>query len=1189
LQAQESGPSEVNDFIGETLGLDIQTAGYYELLAWCNRLGLSEKGSRDDLEQRLFNYYEIQAAVRGEQAASSTATTITITSAENTEYFTIEQIDEDYVKLEGDVVLEMNDPEKDTIHKIRADKILFNESQDLITAVGNITYTLIERGKEETFRGESLSFNVESLEGFFFSGVSEKQRIVEGETLTFRYSGDEFYRSAEEIVTLNEGIITSSKPEDPYYHIKAKKIWVLAPGEWGLRDAVLYVGRVPMLYIPFFFYVDNDLFFHPSFGYRNIEGNFFQTTTYIFGRKQDREGSLSFLQSESEEAEEYKYEIRDFFIRPVRPMTPKEKQEYLFIERTSSFIKIMLDMYTRLGVFTGLEADISEIGVVDNYSLYLAVARSRNIYFDSTGGEYLPYWYDDEEIVESDWHTSNFLGNDMPVRFGFESHLDLRSEILTFNTDLDLYSDPYFLRDFDRRSEDIDWGTILGIDDEAAEENTEQDTTGTGGGGSGVGETNQQTNDLFTIKETLQWNIGGSFTPVMTPLQPIIRNARIRNFDVNMYWKSKDTDIDGITGLDSDLPGYVPVQSRTPFSFPSQKFYYPDSYLLPEVGAELSGTIFDVVYDKKVTPDGERQTAEDEDEKTAASPPWDKNQDVPQREKSTGEEEEPEYRLGEIRNDLPLRDRSVRKPFQHSLLYKILPEVNVSSRMNSSLWNTPYDIDFSEEYSIFKTNGSSSLQYSAKLFDDYFIFSNEFIFSGTYQEHFNRAENVLSETWAEYQQQDYNSTLYTLTNNLTLSSFPLSSVDYFNQSSITYKLNMKLLEKKFDYIDDNDQPVYEDSTFEWDEEYVSQHSLGARVVFIPFTQQQILDVNTILPPLDQEINGTLTLNTGPFTTIAQGKLKKEPRDPDNEDSPEEWNLKPLSLTERFQINPESTSILLEQLFTYDFDLAKWVKSRSTANFSFFNNNIEIKESFIFGDPAIQTPDNTTEEVLPLFEDPYSNTSSLRLWFFYSNFTMKKTYPSTFEPGIGWQQEDNKKFIPETLTFGIDTNPQNNPVWKNRISFLLDIDTSVTMNLIKFSDSLFTFRVGLELSIYRFLDLNFSFEAENNNIYRYFDAYTAITGEETRDPFVDLGKSFNLFNMSDREESFFNAQRITLNLVHHMHDWDLTVEFSAEPVLQTGDDGVQQYEWNRTFSIFVQWNPIPELRSRVRYDNDVLDF
>jgi hypothetical protein len=841
-------------------------------------------------------------------------------------------------------------------------------------------------------------------------------------------------------------------------------------------------------------------------------------------------------------------------------------------------------MYTRLGVFTGLKANISEIGVVNNYSLYLGVARSRNIFYDSTSGEYLPYWYNDDEVVESTWHTSNFLGNDMPVRFGIESQLDLRSELLTLNTDFDLYSDPYFLRDFDRRSEDIDWGTVLGIDDTSAEEGAQEDTTTEGGPGTEVGDTDLQSDYLFTSKDTLQWNLGGSFSPRITPLQPVISNARITNYYFNMYWKSKDADTEGITGLDPALPGYVPTQSRTPFSFPSQKFYYPDSYLLPEIKAELSGTIFDVVYEKKAVSGSERQPGADQESESRTAPPWDEMHDEAQ-----DNERESEYRLQEIQNDLPLRDRAVRKPFQHTLLYKILPEVNVSSRMNSSMWETPYDIDFSEEYSIFKTNGSSSLQYSAKLFDDYFILSDALIFSGTYQEHFNRAENVLSETWAEYLQQDYNSTLYTLMNNLTVTSFPLSAVNYFDRSSLTYRLTMKLLEKKFEFLDENDQPVYEDSTFTWEEDYITQHSLGAKLIFVPFTKQQILDIHAILPPLDEEINGTVTLNTGPFTTIAQGKLKKEPIDPDDENSPEEWNLKPLSLTERFSVNPQTTSILLEQLFTYDFDLAKWIKSRSTANFSFLSNNIVIKESFIFGDPALQTPENETEEVLPLFEDPYSNTSSLRLWFFYADFTMKKTYPFTFEPGIGWQQEDTKKFIPETVTIGIDTNPQNTPVWKNRISFLLDIDSSVTMNLIKFSDSLFTFTVGLELSIYRFLDLNFSFEAENNNIYRYFDGYTAITGEQTLDPFVDLGKSFNMFNMTDREESFFNAKRIRLSLVHHMHDWDLTVEFSAEPVLKTGDQGYKQYEWNRTFSVFVQWNPIPELRSRVRYDNDVVTF
>jgi hypothetical protein len=37
------------------------------------------------------------------------------------------------------------------------------------------------------------------------------------------------------------------------------------------------------------------------------------------------------------------------------------------------------------------------------------------------------------------------------------------------------------------------------------------------------------------------------------------------------------------------------------------------------------------------------------------------------------------------------------------------------------------------------------------------------------------------------------------------------------------------------------------------------------------------------------------------------------------------------------------------------------------------------------------------------------------------------------------------------------------------------------------------------------------------------------------------------------------------------------------------DETNNYEWRSEFSVFVQWNPIPEVRKQVDYDKEGLRF
>ena len=109
--------------------MDIRTSSLMELAAWCRELGLSEGGTREELAARLRSHYglpSVQGTDLGEERI------ITIESANTTEYFTIEVVDEEYARLRGDVIISLR--EDNAVHRIKAWEILYNRTRNVLTA-----------------------------------------------------------------------------------------------------------------------------------------------------------------------------------------------------------------------------------------------------------------------------------------------------------------------------------------------------------------------------------------------------------------------------------------------------------------------------------------------------------------------------------------------------------------------------------------------------------------------------------------------------------------------------------------------------------------------------------------------------------------------------------------------------------------------------------------------------------------------------------------------------------------------------------------------------------------------------------------------------------------------------------------------------------------------------------------------
>jgi len=89
--------------------------------------------------------------------------------------------------------------------------------------------------------------------------------------------------------------------------------------------------------------------------------------------------------------------------------------------------------------------------------------------------------------------------------------------------------------------------------------------------------------------------------------------------------------------------------------------------------------------------------------------------------------------------------------------------------------------------------------------------------------------------------------------------------------------------------------------------------------------------------------------------------------------------------------------------------------------------------------------------------------------------MSYDYPYNLIPGTGWTALPNKKFIPRSLdmNFSNSSKPFDIYAWRNRIKLQFSFNSSLNFNLVRITDSSFSFSPKLVFKIHEFLDISFS--------------------------------------------------------------------------------------------------------------------
>ena len=834
--------------------------------------------------------------------------TVTIERARSTSYYTDEATEDEIIVFSGDVVISV--AQGKSTSRIQADQVNFNRSQGLLYASGSVT---LERntgsGNPETLHAESLLFNINTEEGIFNSGTviqSDSGALKLDTQSQMVVSAELFARDDSGVIAFKSGSLTFCEDPDPHWKINASRIWLLPGNEFAFANALLYVGKVPIMYFPFFYYPKDELVFNPVFGFDQRKGYFIQTTTYFIGRKKpsetkDDDSFFSFLNNSTL----YKQRREGLVLRNLEE-TDTEKYPHT--------LKLLADYYTNLGGLVGIDGVFTpENSSISKLDFSLNLGFSRNLYPVGNGiGIYVPY----DELGKTYYNSSYFAGLALPFRYRGHFSMNL-TKPFSLSIDLPLYSDPFFNQDFlATRGETMDWFNFLMS--------------------SGMGESAATGNSTGEIGSFL-WKVTASISPTIPAvLKPYISSVSFSpGFNLNFY---SLTDTSDMTATEAAVS-------------PNRKSFYPGLIKPFFFTASISGTLFEYPTPEKATtssglikqvPKNELNvpdiflSQEEKEELLAKAIEEESSTDV--GEANTDEaKEDLEGKISSEEIQVPLTEpvptesallelslplisvltpsiKSVDNGFQYKLTYSA--STNFSSEIGYSVPQKTADFHWSDINSTFvyltvPAQLSSNLKYGNSLLG----ITNTLNFNPVFQRHPVYTDESKVQT---IKRNDYSAQKMDLSNNnaVTLSPFVYNSI--FSGTSISWNTNIRIIRTQF--IGTADEPQWEYQLPEWDENSIATHNLTTtfKSQLGKFSQQ--LSYTAMLPPLRESHSGTITLGFPLITTsLSTGIQRRSLLDKEWTYQPIQQNLN-LSLFESKLVLSESYQYNLEDSYPESFSM-----------------------------------------------------------------------------------------------------------------------------------------------------------------------------------------------------------------------------------------------------------------------------
>jgi hypothetical protein len=442
------------------------------------------------------------------------------------------------------------------------------------------------------------------------------------------------------------------------------------------------------------------------------------------------------------------------------------------------------------------------------------------------------------------------------------------------------------------------------------------------------------------------------------------------------------------------------------------------------------------------------------------------------------------------------------------------------------------------------------------------LYSNTFTLTGngTWRDiYFNEDIDEYDKNKADaLQLQQYNQTFFSSSYSYSGTIRPFFRNPIFAQTNVQYSFRGTLVRSKF--TGDIDNPKWEFDWGEWEKEVPGQpgltgHQLSSNIAANIMDKQQTLTFSTDLPPFDPAISSSATFRIWITDTNARIRMKK-PEDTD------QWEFEPLYITENFKFSNNGT-LQLYMITNVDQN------PKNEANY-----------------PGITTFTSTLS--MYNFRLAFSGIR-MRRWEFFP------TSPTDPSSGGTWKQipeaEEKPEWHPRDVSLNFNRTFSNLEIINNLLKASLSVNTTLFFNLQQHTNSYFNLILGLNLNITNFLELTLSTRSENSVIFRYFKdvpgmeyvtrMYPEGNGRQNN-LFVDLFDSFNFFDDSKRQRTGFKMKNFRLSATHRMGDWNAILGLTMSPYENRNVTPVR-WELNTDLTFLVQWVPISEIKTDLRYE------
>ncbi|MDX9938905.1 MAG: hypothetical protein RBT44_03020 [Sphaerochaetaceae bacterium] len=466
---------------------DITTATAGELRMRAQFSGIDDTGSEEQLRDRLLAYHKIiptemkswkEREPQGEEVRITRASRIYVQGSGSR-----------FILLEGDVemVLVPSDPTYGELN-IAARTVVVDLERKTVSALGSVRYRNVLEKSEDILEGEILTVWWESGRLLLSDGGTSMMRSnSEEQEVRFFTSGSTVSISGDpRTISYEDGFITTNR-EQAYFSIAASSVHMVEGGDLFVTNAKIQLGRVPMLWLPFFYYPGRTFVFNPSFGIDSERGWFFSTTTELYGSypkmEKGESNSLTTLLSDNSDAGERQ---RDGWVYGSGVASSNLES---WARKNESYLVLLADAYRNRGIFLGLDTQNKLL------SKQLTLTGFGGVAFPGSQGPSLSTVYGIE-----------------PVRYGFDGSVQVNAKALRLSLQMGMFSDPRFLRDYGNRLTSFSVGALTR--DPAWPTTYRSDIS------------------------TFDWLLNATSTIPMKGLAPFVESVRIDRLTARVTWKA---------------------------------------------------------------------------------------------------------------------------------------------------------------------------------------------------------------------------------------------------------------------------------------------------------------------------------------------------------------------------------------------------------------------------------------------------------------------------------------------------------------------------------------------------------------------------------------------------------------------------------------------------------------------------